>query len=254
MQAPQSLTLEELDYRLTTMPARPILFWSGIGILAGVTISYLIMRGVAWPVVVGFTTAGTTILDILIIAFANMIWAVFIYHTVHQLLMINRIYTTCTKIDLFRLSPLYAFSKLTARTSFGWLALVYAWLSVLNYTDPLTIAFNLPIILLCIATFIWPLLGIHRLLEEEKARVKTEINMRLKTSMDDLHQHVDHRRYADTVPLADTITGLKQALEIVEKIPTWPWQPETLRAVITAVLLPLALWLLTRTLERLLLL
>ncbi len=39
---------------------------------------------------------------------------------------------------------------------------------------------------------------------------------------------------------------------MLEKMPTWPWQASTLRGLMTAVLLPLFLWLSQRLLERLL--
>jgi len=35
-------------------------------------------------------------------------------------------------------------------------------------------------------------------------------------------------------------------------IPTWPWETATLRAVVTALVLPAVLWLITRILERVL--
>jgi hypothetical protein len=38
----------------------------------------------------------------------------------------------------------------------------------------------------------------------------------------------------------------------LERIPTWPWRPETLRLLITALVLPLGLWLAQFILQRLL--
>jgi len=49
------------------------------------------------------------------------------------------------------------------------------------------------------------------------------------------------------------LTALRSEQEALGHAPTWPWQPETLRSVIAAILLPLALcfiqWLLGRLLE-----
>jgi hypothetical protein len=36
----------------------------------------------------------------------------------------------------------------------------------------------------------------------------------------------------------------------LEAVSTWPWQPETLRGILVAVLLPLLVWLLQRVLSR----
>jgi len=37
----------------------------------------------------------------------------------------------------------------------------------------------------------------------------------------------------------------------VAAISTWPWRPETLRGVVSALLVPLVIWLVTRVLEAL---
>ncbi len=37
---------------------------------------------------------------------------------------------------------------------------------------------------------------------------------------------------------------------MVEKLPTWPWRQGTIGAFVTAILLPIGLWLVTRLLER----
>ena len=52
-----------------------------------------------------------------------------IYHTVHQLRIVNLIYTRHAKIDLFNLSPLYAFSRLTACTALTTVFIAYLWLA-----------------------------------------------------------------------------------------------------------------------------
>jgi len=38
---------------------------------------------------------------------------------------------------------------------------------------------------------------------------------------------------------------------VLDKASTWPWEPESVRAVVTTVLLPVAFWIITRVLERL---
>jgi hypothetical protein len=46
------------------------------------------------------------------------------------------------------------------------------------------------------------------------------------------------------------IDNAERERQIVDAIPTWPWQPGTLRSAVTAFLLPLILWVVTRVLER----
>jgi hypothetical protein len=39
-----------------------------------------------------------------------------------------------------------------------------------------------------------------------------------------------------------TIAGLEMEQNALNRIPTWPWEPETVRLLVTALLLPLGLW------------
>ena len=52
--------------------------------------------------------------------------------------------------------------------------------------------------------------------------------------------------------MSKAVAGIKDELALLERIPTWPWKPDTLRLLTTAIVLPIVLWLATRLLERLL--
>lgn len=240
-----------LRYRLTTLPARPVRFLTLVGVSYGAIVAFLVSRRVVLGEMVSFTSLTIAWIDSVIVVFANLMLLLFIYHTIHQLHMIHHIYTTCTNINLFHLSPLYAFSRLSAATALGWMAIVYVWVATVPtvYADPLMFVTAIFIVLLGMVAFLWPLLGIHHLLEEEKSLLQTAIQQRFQTCMEQLHRDIDERHYAETAPLIQMIAGLKQEMEIVERIPTWPWQPGTLRGVLSAVLLPLLLWIATRLLE-----
>ena len=108
-----------------------------------------------------------------------------------------------------------------------------------------------PFVLLAIATFVLPLLGAHRLLQEEKARHKSEVARRMETVTQKLHHRVDIDDMHEMDALKDALDGLAVERGVLDKVSTWPWDPETLRVVVTALLLPVALWVVTRVLERL---
>ncbi|RIK54125.1 MAG: hypothetical protein DCC57_07225 [Chloroflexi bacterium] len=243
---------DELRYRLTTMPARSVRRVTAAGILYGLGVGYTIDRGWVLPNVVAFEAPTTAWLDWLVIVSANVMMMLFIYHTIHQLRIINHVYTTCTHIDIFHLTPLYAFAGLAARTALGWLATAYIWLIAMppGAPDSLLLANTLVVALLGLVAFIWPLVGIHRLLEEEKTRHQVAVRRRVQAAMEEMHRRVDVRRFDETVPITELLTGLKQEMDILDQIPTWPWQPELFRTVLTAVLLPILLWFITRAIER----
>lgn len=244
--------LEELRYRLTTMPAHGVWYVSAAGALYGIAVGYAVYRGWVLPDVVAFASPATSWLNWIVIIFANLMMALFIYHTIHQLRIVNHIYLTCTRIDIFHLTPLYAFAGLAGRTALGWLGIDYIWLIAMpsGAPDSLILTNTVVVALLGLAVFVWPLVGIHRLLQEEKTRHQVAVHRRVQAGMDELHRRVDAQRFDDVVPLTELMTGLKQELDILEQIPTWPWQPELFRTVLTAVLLPILLWFVTSVMER----
>lgn len=101
-----------------------------------------------------------------------------------------------------------------------------------------------------LTAFVWPLLGIHRLLVTEKEQAIAAVTQRLKTSYEGLNRRVDEGRFEETASLSEAANGLQGELAYLEKILTWPWQPETVRGVLTAVVLPILLWLVATALER----
>ena len=108
------------------------------------------------------------------------------------------------------------------------------------------------ITVLALAAFAWPLLGVHRLLVEEKERLLGEISLRSETAMLELLQRMDEGKLEGMSELSEAIASLETEQNALKRIPTWPWQPETVRSLITALLLPLGLWIAQYVLQRLL--
>jgi hypothetical protein len=180
---------------------------------------------------------------------------IWIYHTIHQLRLVNTIYTNYTRINLFQLGPLYALSGLAARTAIGIGIPTYLWFQVNTTTTAKDLALAMFegafLGLLVIATFIWPLWGAHRLLQQEKQRLKDAAAARVEATIAELHTRVDTRDLRDGDVLKDVLDGLVTEQGVVDKLPTWPWQPEMARGVGAAFLLPLFIWFVQRLLERL---
>jgi hypothetical protein len=181
--------------------------------------------------------------------------ALLAYHTIHQLRTVSLIYTNYTRINLFQLGPLYALSILAARTAIGISVPTYLWFrlttsasSDLSTPDIFLSVFFGAIVIL---TFIWPLLGAHRLLEREKQRVLDDIAARVEKTMTALHGMIDRDDLGEQRGVfKDTLDGLVIEQGIVKKLPTWPWRPETVSGVGAAFLAPIIIWLIQRLLER----
>jgi hypothetical protein len=231
----------QLRYQLTTLPARPTLLASLAGVIAINLITALFGAPTSFVALAAISPMSAALLY-----FTYMVaWWVFgalLYHTVRTMRLINRIYTTHVRINLFGMSPLYAFSSVTALTAVSLTFSTYAWLAINLLFDPMSIGIAVVITVLGLATFAWPLLGIHRLLVKEKERLLEEGSRRLEATIADLHQRVDSGELEGMMDLNMTIAGLEMEQNALNRIPTWPWQPETVRLLVTALLLPLGLW------------
>lgn len=176
-----------------------------------------------------------------------------ILHTVRRLTLVPRIYRRHTKVDLFRQAPLYALSRLTAQTTIGALLLVYALASVPTYiSQPLgggTIAFFIGLALACFAL---PLMGVHRILADEKERLLQGIGDRLHEVGEELHRRVAKGSYQGMDGLHKALSGLEIQRNMLSALPTWPWAPETFRTLLIALLFPLIVWVTQTVLQRVL--
>ncbi len=106
-------------------------------------------------------------------------------------------------------------------------------------------------ILISLGTFVWPVLGAHRLLQQAKARWKGEVTRRVEAITGELHRRVDRQDLQGMEAVKAALDGLVVEQGLVRKVSTWPWDPEAVRAVISTLLLPVVLWAITRVLERL---
>ena len=241
---------QEMLYRLTRLPALPTLLAS-VAALAYVIVSEAVGEPYRLEALAKFPVSAA-----LLRFFYFFCWSVFgalLYHTLHQLRVINHIYTKHTRIDLFRPKPLYAFSNLAAITA-GSLALIsYGWLVAnpwIDQTDPLVFIPMVVLLLFAVVTFVWPQMGIHRLQVAEKERLMDEASQRFEAAVAELHQKMDDGDLEGMTDLNMAMASLEIELNALRKTPTWPWEPEVVQILATALALPLGLWLIQLILQR----
>ena len=228
---------ERLEYELVTLPRSGT--WITLALSLVFTASFVNFTPYLGPLF--RRSPGVAIAEIVVYAFAFGMIAVWLYHTIRQLRMVSLIHASATDVNLFRLTPLYAFSSLTAQTGIGLLLMNY--FSVL--TDPATFV-NLALItlvgvasLVAIACFILPLRGMQGRIAAEKKRLRAEASNRLEKTIQQLYTHADSNDLSEVGALNQLILSLVTTREIIEKIPTWPWEPGTLISFISVFLLPL---------------
>jgi hypothetical protein len=171
---------------------------------------------------------------------------VFIYHTIRQLRLVNGINLNHVRINLFHLKPLQAFSRLTASTSVGYIVFVYLWMLINPelLSDPLLFGIWVAFTILAVTIFVWPLWGVHRLMEMEKERALLEIDLRFEAVFSKFNRRFEEDDFSAIELLNGTISSLEIQYKRISDIPIWPWRPETARLVITAIALPLMLMIL----------
>jgi hypothetical protein len=241
-------TFHELNYRLTTLPARPTLLVSLIGIAGNmllelVTGPYTLESLASYPI-------SRTWMRIVYFVCWGIMWA-FMYHTVNQLRQINRVYTQYARVDLCRIELLYAFSGVTALTAVSLTVCPYGFMLVNGgmLGDPSSLGYLLLMTALALVAFLWPLTGVRRLVYLEKMRALEEATRRFRAAFDDLHRRVDEKEFAGTSDLNMAIMSLDIEIKSLQAIPTWPWQPDTMRWLLSALLLPLILWVIQAVLQ-----
>lgn len=243
---------QELQYQLTNLPAGMTLI-SSLITLAIIFLTELMIEPYSIEVLDVSPISANLFRFIYFIGWWVM--GAFMYHAVHQLRLINRIYTQHTRVNLFRMKPMYAFSNLSALTAGSLAMILYGWMAVapeVSLADPITFIITLILLLIAVVIFIWPQLGIHNLQVAEKDRLLEEANQRFETIIAELHRRVDAGELDQMNDLRLTMTNLEMELNSLKGIHTWPWQPETVRWLITALVLPLGLWLIQSVLQRVL--
>lgn len=234
--------MQRLKYEFTTMPARGVIISGFIW-----TVIYAIFTYLLYPTYVaqGYGTLRIihTILDGWV---AFLIGYVIIYHTIRQLRLVHRTVKLVKQFDLFRLGPVYAFSVLTSRTGVAWVLLYALTLLIapIDYSDPVILVAGLSLAaVMALAAFVLPLLVVHQRLVAEKRRLLAEHDQRVKSTLARLHHLVDERELSEADQLNSVLEGLSIESRILEKIRTWPWNTETLTGFLSAIILPIILFL-----------
>ena len=236
------LQYQELEYRLTVQPARTTLFWCVVLVAASLNSLFFADTAVE-AMQLARTPLALTWGALLVIGW-NSLGAAWFYQIYRFMHMVNQIYDEYTQIDLFQQSVLYGFSGLLARASlsvmfaFTTMFLTADWL----FTTTVSVASTAFFVLLAATIFLLPLQHIHGRLVTEKQHRLGQVGARIQTGIENLEKQVDADDADNAAQTKDVLTALETAQRLLEKIPTWPWQPETIRLIITALLLPIALF------------
>ncbi|MEX0788975.1 MAG: hypothetical protein WD906_09000 [Anaerolineales bacterium] len=234
--------LRDVHWRLTKLPALPALFVSFLALLLG------FVSSLDW-----ITTTPAEILGKLAYLATTVFGGLYAYHAIRQLRLVTELYAHRARIDLHTVAPLYSFSTLSAHTAIGMLFLLSAAVLITpsGLTGPFLVgafAFGT----LAVLIFLLPLAGLHRRLVEVKEAELLGNGRRWQACMAELYRGIDRGNPRTSDRINNSLAALERGRAAIERVPTWPWRPETLRGVVGALALPIMIWLIQFALQRVL--
>ena len=178
-------------------------------------------------------------------------WSVLLalIHTLHQLRLVARIHREATAIDPFDRVSVYAFSSVTVRTGLAYVLSGYYTLTLngaFQAGNIIAIAVLGAVFAIGLACFVLPLWGIHERLVQEKEILVRDVELRLGRLSAEMYRRIDAGEFDGTMVVSEALAGVSELRKRVFDVPTWPWRPQVLSGFLSALLLPVAVYLLTR--------
>ena len=182
-----------------------------------------------------------------------------IVHDIRQLRLVGRLSALAANVDIFKPAPVTAFSRLTAVTAIG----ILAFVALLVATIPISVALASESVIpgeiasatamtvLAVASFVLPLRVMHGRLLEQKLGLVDAAQERLKLILGRVSEAVEANDLSNADQLNKTLSSVLAQRDLLAKLPTWPWSAGTFRGVASAVVLPVAIFVITRLIDQL---
>jgi hypothetical protein len=234
-------------YTLVTLPAGRL--W--LALLIG---SIVALGSVAFAPAAGLAPYGGTSLRALVVLgpavlFGYAMFPIVVWQTARQLREVALLHRDATAIDLFDAAPIYAFSRLTGQIGLAFVFVGYYSLTVnaaFQAGNLISLAIVGSTVAVGVACFIVPLWGIHGRLVAEKTALVRGVNLRAQAVQQELYRRIDASNLAGVKDVTDALGGIHTTREQIARLPTWPWPPQVLRGFLSAILLPVIVFLLSR--------
>jgi len=180
----------------------------------------------------------------------GFVLGIVVLHTIVQLRLVSHLSEVAGNVDIFKPSPINAFSRLTAVSALGLIAFVVAYML---YTPDQPVAYvvqEAALLAVAVASFVLPLRVMHNRLVVEKKRLLGDAQERLKTVLARIHAAVDANDLSISEQLNHALTSVRSEIDVLEHLKTWPWSTATIRGFISALLLPIALIVFTQVVSK----
>ena len=180
----------------------------------------------------------------------------FAYRVIRLIALAGRFFSSSIHLSIYNLPPIYEIPTVVGKAGLFLLVLWYLNLP-LNLNEqvlesPVAVVVSVVIALVPLAAFLIPHAVIGRRLAREKTNLVVDVSQQLEASFAKLKQALESDNFDRVEPLQAAIDTLISEKRFIESIPTWPWRLGTFRVAVTAVLLPVIVWLIQQLLDRVL--
>jgi hypothetical protein len=195
----------------------------------------------------------TTLIHLIITSFFMLYTMSRVLRHVYKLqkfpLKVN-ILNTKPLLTLSQLTQKFAFYLLPVTTFFGWVGIYsvlnndpYSWTNILLKIVFFTFISMGPLLLiLSVCIFVLPVLWVRRLIIERKMQALSNIAQKLLTSFHEHDKMIETGDLSNINAITTSINALTSRAETYNKISELPWETQTLREFLGAVILPIMLW------------
>lgn len=237
----------ELARRLTVVPARTALILTVVAIILG-PVGYI-----TDPVGSGIVGLSPALLVVRYVweTFISAAFLILFYHSFRQLRLVDRLHGKLGAIDLFDQGSLYGFSRVTSQTAIGLIVLAVPGIFLIPEGAGagfliISLAWYAAVAAIALAAFVLPLRGIHDAVAAEKRRVLADLGRRISVAIAGTQVAVDAGDDAGVESHNRALSTLVSARDVVNHVPTWPWSAGSVTGLVTALILPIVLFLIQR--------
>lgn len=176
----------------------------------------------------------------------------FAYRVIRLIVLSGRFYAGPLRLSLYNLPPIYELSGAVGKAALFQLLFTYpnVVFNVGSLASPLNLGLVIFVSLAPFLAFLVPQAVLSRRLAREKTTLIVGVQQQLEAAFDRLRGKLERANLSGIEPLQAGIESLLSERRFIESIPTWPWRLGTFRIAVTAVLLPVFVWLIQQVLNR----
>jgi hypothetical protein len=184
-------------------------------------------------------------LSVLVASILPLLGGVFeifsVFRLVRQLFLVNKLYSSVKKVNLFNLWPIYALSRYGYIIALAFIVVTIVIDVVFTALGGAGIGFSyiLYTLVVSLIIFLAPLFGINARLRREKEFELQRLGVHLNGIYDEIETAVRRRKLNRVDELRTTATAIREQMESIQKVATWPWNPGSVRNLLLPILLPL---------------